>query len=98
MTDSGSTVWAPDLIFTQGRFANDSFLVTDTGNAQIAAITKTHESSSLIPLKNRAMLHGLVNAHSHAFQRVIRGRTERRSQHTNDSFWTWREQMYGAAN
>jgi formimidoylglutamate deiminase len=44
------------------------------------------------------MLPGLVNAHSHAFQRVIRGRTERRSQHTTDSFWTWREQMYAAAN
>jgi formimidoylglutamate deiminase len=51
-----------------------------------------------IRLKNRAVLPGLVNTHSHAFQRVIRGRTERRSQHTSDSFWTWREQMYGAAN
>jgi formimidoylglutamate deiminase len=44
------------------------------------------------------MLPGLVNAHSHAFQRVIRGRTEYRSQQTTDSFWTWREQMYAAAN
>jgi formimidoylglutamate deiminase len=51
-----------------------------------------------IRLKNRALLPGLVNAHSHAFQRVIRGRTERRSQNTTDSFWTWREQMYAAAN
>jgi formimidoylglutamate deiminase len=40
----------------------------------------------------------MVNAHSHAFQRVIRGRTEHRSQHSSDSFWTWREQMYAAAN
>jgi len=44
------------------------------------------------------LLPGLVNAHSHAFQRVIRGRTEERSQHSTDSFWTWREQMYAAAN
>src|SRR6185436_3378415 len=51
-----------------------------------------------IALKNRALLPGLVNAHSHAFQRIIRGRTEHRSQHTTDSFWTWREQMYAAAN
>ena len=51
-----------------------------------------------IRLKNRALLPGLVNAHSHAFQRVIRGRTEHRSQDTTDSFWTWREQMYAAAN
>jgi formimidoylglutamate deiminase len=43
------------------------------------------------------MLPGLVNAHSHAFQRIIRGRTEYRSQNSTDSFWTWREQMYAAA-
>jgi formimidoylglutamate deiminase len=51
-----------------------------------------------IRLQGRALLPGMVNAHSHAFQRVIRGRTEHRSQHSTDSFWTWREQMYAAAN
>ena len=35
---------------------------------------------------------GLANAHSHAFQRALRGRT-----HGSGSFWTWREQMYGVA-
>lgn len=34
-----------------------------------------------------------VNAHSHAFHRVLRGRTHAGS----GSFWTWRELMYGAA-
>ncbi len=48
-------------------------------------------------LKNRAVLPGLVNTHSHAFQRVIRGRTEYRTNNTTDSFWTWRELMYSAA-
>jgi formiminoglutamate deiminase len=38
-------------------------------------------------------LPGLANAHSHAFQRALRGRTQRGS----GSFWTWREQMYGLA-
>jgi formimidoylglutamate deiminase len=46
---------------------------------------------------NRAKLPGLVNAHSHAFQRVIRGRTEYRTSNDKDSFWTWREMMYSAA-
>lgn len=45
----------------------------------------------------RAKLPGLVNAHSHAFQRVIRGRTEYRTSNDKDSFWTWREMMYSAA-
>ena len=46
---------------------------------------------------NRGVLPGLVNTHSHAFQRVIRGRTEYRTDNTSDSFWTWRELMYSAA-
>ncbi len=44
------------------------------------------------------MLPGLVNGHSHAFQRVLRGRTEHRSMSEKDSFWTWRDRMYHAAN
>jgi formimidoylglutamate deiminase len=47
--------------------------------------------------QDRATFPGLVNAHSHAFQRVIRGRTEYRSGSEKDSFWTWREMMYSAA-
>ncbi len=49
-------------------------------------------------LQGRAMLPGLVNVHSHAFQRVIRGRTEYRTGVEQDTFWTWRENMYLAAN
>ncbi len=40
-------------------------------------------------------LPGFVNAHSHAFQRALRGRVERRSvEHQNDDFWAWRNTMY----
>jgi formimidoylglutamate deiminase len=49
-------------------------------------------------LPSRAILPGLVNAHSHAFQRLIRGRTEHRTAAQRDTFWTWRENMYCAAN
>ena len=37
-------------------------------------------------------LPGFVDAHSHTFQRALRGSTE------GDDFWSWREAMYGAAN
>jgi formiminoglutamate deiminase len=40
-----------------------------------------------------AVLPGAVNAHSHAFHRVLRSRTHR----GRDSFWSWRDQMYSAA-
>ena len=43
-----------------------------------------------------ARLPGLVNVHSHTFQRAIRGRTEHRTAEQDD-FWTWREAMYHAA-
>ena len=39
-------------------------------------------------------LPGLANAHSHAFQRALRART----QSGTGSFWTWREEMYGFAD
>ncbi len=42
-------------------------------------------------------LPGLANAHSHAFQRAFRGRTEEGGEGSRGSFWTWREQMYAAA-
>ena len=38
-------------------------------------------------------LPGLVNLHSHAFQRAMAGLAERRGP-GDDSFWTWREAMY----
>ena len=45
-----------------------------------------------------ARLPGFVNAHSHAFQRGLRGLVERVDQaHPADDFWSWREAMYAAA-
>ena len=38
-------------------------------------------------------LPGFANAHSHAFHRALRGRTQRGT----GSFWTWRRQMYEVA-
>ncbi len=42
------------------------------------------------------VLPGPANLHSHAFQRAMAGRAERRG-HSDDSFWTWRETMYRLA-
>jgi len=43
-----------------------------------------------------ALLPGLVNAHSHAFQRAFAGLAERRES-ASDDFWSWRERMYSVA-
>jgi formimidoylglutamate deiminase len=89
--------WLPDLIYLDGRFESGRAIVCDdAGN--IVRIAASEEVPDATRLSGRALLPGMVNAHSHAFQRVIRGRTEHRSEHSTDSFWTWREQMYAAAN
>jgi len=43
------------------------------------------------------VISGLCNAHSHAFQRALAGKTEERSEAGRDNFWTWRERMYALA-
>jgi len=43
-----------------------------------------------------ALLPGVVDAHSHAFQRAFAGAGERRDA-ASDDFWSWRERMYAVA-
>jgi formimidoylglutamate deiminase len=43
-------------------------------------------------------LPAMVNAHSHAFQRDLRGAAERPSPAMRDDFWSWREAMYRLAS
>lgn len=41
-----------------------------------------------------AVLPGLSNVHSHAFQRAMAGLTEERGPNEGDDFWSWRALMY----
>lgn len=72
--------WIPQLLFVDGRCQNGRALVSDE-DGTIAKIARVEElrDEKRIRLVNRALLPGMVNAHSHAFQRVIRGKTEYRS-------------------
>jgi len=46
-------------------------------------------------LRKRVLVPGFVNAHSHGFQRLLRGRTEVRAPgRSDDDFWSWRSAMY----
>jgi formimidoylglutamate deiminase len=44
-----------------------------------------------------ASIPAMVNAHSHAFQRGLRGRVERLAPEGRDDFWSWRTQMFALA-
>ena len=57
------------------------------------------QAGSVCPASARRvewLLPGIPNLHSHAFQRAMAGLAERQT-HPQDSFWTWRERMYGFA-
>jgi formimidoylglutamate deiminase len=94
---NASIAWLPDFIYTGGRFESGRALVCDaSGTILRSPRVEELRDEKRIRLANRAMLPSMVNAHSHAFQRVLRGRTEYRTS-DRDSFWTWREMMYSAA-
>lgn len=97
MSSETKQAWLPDLVYLDGRFQSQRAVVCDSAG-NIVEIAAGDAVANPTPLKGKALLPGMVNAHSHAFQRVIRGRTEGRPPDTTDSFWTWREQMYAAAN
>jgi formimidoylglutamate deiminase len=92
----GSITWLPDLLYSEGCFRPGLGLVCDAAGLVLGMVPAHQAEGKIWQLKNRALLPGLINAHSHAFQRVIRGRTEYRTSQ-NDSFWTWRDKMYAAA-
>lgn len=82
----------PSLLYQDGRFIAGKSLTVDIAG-RIAAHTA---GTSQIDLSGKALLPGFVNAHSHSFQRLIRGRAESRAVSGND-FWSWRNTMYQAA-
>ena len=76
--------------WTGGRFERDVAVVIDS-QGRIERV----ERAGAVDLLHHALLPGFVNAHSHAFQRGLRGTPQRFG--TNDNFWSWRETMYRLA-
>lgn len=72
----------------------DNVLVTWDDNGMIAAVEE-HASKSAGYIKGHT-IPGMPNVHSHAHQRLMAGLAESAGPGA-DSFWTWRETMYGFA-
>lgn len=91
------TTLVPELLWQGGCFVRDRAIVLD-GDRIRAIIPAEQANVDARRLPRRALLPGFVNAHSHAFQRMIRGRTQWRPAHDRSAdFWSWREEMYRAA-
>ena len=80
-----------DLTWVNGRF-EDGIQVAVGVEGRIEAVGALARPVDR-RLRSTALLPGFVNAHSHAFQRGLRGRGERFPVGAG-SFWTWRQAMY----
>jgi formimidoylglutamate deiminase len=88
-------LWAPRAWLPDGwheqvllRIGSDGRWAEVTPGVATAPAGATRIDGPLLP--------GLVNAHSHAFQRAFAGLAERRES-ASDDFWSWRERMYRVA-
>lgn len=87
-------LWTPDG-YKKGWSVtvDEQGLITRVGPAGPDPSSAGPSSAPATPLPGRALVPGFVNAHSHAFQRGLRGRGETFPRGAG-SFWTWREAMY----
>ncbi len=88
-----AAIYEPDFLYADGAFRRGARLCVDGAGRVVAAAP---EGTAVVRMPGVALFPGLVNGHSHAFQRVLRGRTERVA--NGDDFWAWRELMYRAAS
>jgi len=81
-----------DLTWTGTALEPNIAVAVDAGGKITRVGPATGASHTRLP--GRALFPGMVNAHSHAFQRGLRGYGETFPK-GKGSFWTWREAMYG---
>jgi formiminoglutamate deiminase len=85
------TAYWCELAWLGGDEPEPSVLI-DLDGDEIASITPRTAAPGAVRLEGLT-IPGLVNVHSHAFHRALRGRSEEGP----GSFWTWRDQMYAVA-
>ena len=89
-----TTLWAPHA-WLPGGWAAD-VLLRAGHDGRWAEVNPGQPAPPGADVLAAPVLPGLVNAHSHAFQRAFVGLAERRNS-AHDDFWSWRDRMYGVA-
>jgi formimidoylglutamate deiminase len=89
-----AALWAP-LAWVHGRWQRDVSMdiAADGTWSQIRCGESARIGATVL---GGPVLPGLVNGHSHAFQRAFAGLAERRDVNQDD-FWSWRDRMYRVA-
>ncbi len=94
MNGDRSLLWAPRAwIGSQWRDRVLLRVGADGHWADVVAGVAAPAEASVLP---GPVLPGIVDAHSHAFQRAFAGLAERRTGE-HDDFWSWRDRMYDVA-
>jgi formimidoylglutamate deiminase len=92
---SEQLLWAP-LAWVKGRWEHGVCLEVNARGHWGTITSGMPQAPAHATVLPGPVLPGLVNAHSHAFQRAFAGLAERRETAADD-FWSWRDRMYGAA-
>jgi len=83
--------WLPDCVFTGEKFEPGLAFFAD-GTGRLTRFSREpNDLAAAKRLPGQAALPGLVNTHSHAWQRVLRGRVELRERADRDTLGNWRE-------
>ena len=91
---SSSTYWCEYAWLGDG--VPQRGLVIEVESGAISALRVDEVAPSGAIVLRGFTVPGMANAHSHVFQRALRGRTEGAG-NTHTNFWHWREQMYALA-
>ncbi len=96
MTEAQPLLWAPRA-WIGGRWEERVLFRADRAGCWAEISPGTAEPPPGAVVIAGPALPGMVNGHSHAFQRAFAGLAERRPTGDPDDFWAWRERMYAVA-
>ncbi len=88
---AAKSVFFPSALTASGWQENVVMGISPDG--KIASLESNQSPKRVDEFFDVVALPGMVNVHSHAFQRALAGLTEYRTAR-HDSFWTWRKLMY----
>ena len=91
MTGAADRIWCPLCLLPSGWAEGVLLEVDDAGTIRRIETGAPAAGNTQLP---GAVIPGMPNLHSHAFQRAMAGLTERSGGEERSDFWSWRRTMY----
>ena len=91
MTDRAADLWCPLCLLPSGWAEGVLLKLDDAGTIRRIEAGAPAAGHTQLP---GAVIPGMPNLHSHAFQRAMAGLTERSGGEERSDFWSWRRTMY----